>query len=57
MTSASWRKFSVLAVFLVAIAALPACEEEGPVEEAGEAVDEAGENAGDAVEDAGEEAE
>ena len=57
MAFASWRKFSVLAAFLMAIAALPACEEEGPIEETGEAVDEAGENAGDAVEDAGEEAE
>ena len=33
---------------------LTGCEQEGPAERAGEAVDEATENAGDAIEDAGE---
>ena len=34
---------------------LAACEEQGPAEEAGEAVDDAAEDAGDAMEDTGEE--
>lgn len=33
---------------------LAACEDQGPAEEAGEAIDETGEEAGEAVEDAGE---
>lgn len=32
---------------------LPACEEQGPFEEAGEETDEAFEDAGDAIDDAG----
>jgi hypothetical protein len=33
--------------------ALPACEKEGPMERAGEAVDKAAKNTGDAVKEAG----
>ena len=42
----------ILAGLLVA-----GCENDGPMEEAGEALDEAGENVSDAVEDAGDEIE
>jgi len=38
-----------LLAFLVV---LPACQEEGPMENAGREIDEAAENAGDALEDA-----
>lgn len=52
-----WRKIvNLLVVLMLAVAALavvPGCREEGPGEEAGEAVDEAVEDAGEAVEDAG----
>jgi hypothetical protein len=47
------RQYLVWAAVLVPLAgALAACEEQGPVEEAGETVDDAAEDAGDAVEDA-----
>lgn len=47
-------KRSMMLALLMACVALPftGCKQEGPAEEAGEAVDEAVENAGDAVEDA-----
>lgn len=35
------------------VVTLPACEKQGPVEEAGEKVDETVEDAGDAIDDAG----
>lgn len=42
------------AMFLSAImVTLPACERDGPMEEAGEQVDDSIEDAGDAIEDAG----
>lgn len=51
-----WRKMISLFVAAMlavsAVAVLPGCEEEGPLEEAGENVDEAVENAGEAVENA-----
>lgn len=37
------------------IAGLPACEQEGPAERAGQAVDDAAQNAGESVKKAGEE--
>lgn len=46
-------RFPFLALMLALGLGLAACEEQGPAEEAGEAVDEAGEEAGDAIEDAG----
>jgi hypothetical protein len=53
-----WRRIVNLLVVLTlaigAIAVVPGCREEGPGEEAGEAVDEAAEEAGEAVEEAGE---
>ena len=57
MTIDAMRKiFALLAAGLFAVA-LSACEEQGPVEQAGEAVDNAVEQAGDAIEEAGEAAE
>lgn len=49
----------IAAVLLVATLAgvVAACEEQGPAEEIGEAVDDAAEEAGDAVEDAADAAE
>ena len=50
----AWRKlFAIVAVGLFAIT-LGACDEQGPAEQAGEAVDNAVESAGEAVEEAGE---
>ena len=49
------RRFALAAALLLPLA-LAACEEEGPLEEAGEQADEAIEDTGEAVEDAGEEA-
>ena len=44
------RRLALVAVLLAPLA-LAACEDEGPMEEAGEAADEAVENTGEAVED------
>jgi hypothetical protein len=49
------RTFAILTVGLF-MGVLGACDEQGPAEEAGEAVDNAAENAGEAMEEAGEEA-
>jgi hypothetical protein len=52
-----WRRtFLSLAVAMPLAALLAACDE-GPAENAGEAIDETAEDAGEAAEDAGEEAE
>ena len=48
----SARAFAVAASVVLASAPLIACEEEGPAEELGEAIDNSVEEAGDAVEDA-----
>ena len=41
------------ALFVTALSiALPGCERQGPLEEAGESIDDAVEDAGDAIEDA-----
>lgn len=40
-------------ILLMAVFTLAACEQEGPAEQAGEAIDEAVEDAGDKMEDAG----
>lgn len=50
------KLFAILAIGLF-VGALGACEEQGPAEQAGEAVDNATEDAGEALEDAGEAAE
>lgn len=51
-----WRSIvNLLFVLILAVGAMavvPGCREEGPAEQAGEAVDEAVEDVGDAVEDA-----
>lgn len=46
---------TIVAALLVSVLTIPlsACEEQGPVEEAGEGVDDAVEETGDAIEDAG----
>jgi len=53
-----WRRIMnllvVLALAFGTLTVLPSCREEGPGEEAGEAVDEAVEETGEAVEEAGE---
>lgn len=50
-TGRNWRM--VVAVALLAPAlALAACDDDGPAEQAGEAIDDAAERAGDAVNDA-----
>ena len=52
-----WRRnFLSLAVVMPLAALLAACDE-GPAENAGEAIDESAEEAGEAAEEAGEEAE
>jgi hypothetical protein len=52
-----WRSsFLSLAVVMPLVALLAACDE-GPAENAGEAIDETAEDAGEAAEEAGEEAE
>lgn len=43
--------WAVVLVPLAGVLSLSACEEQGPAEEAGEAVDETVEGAGDAIED------
>lgn len=50
------RGFAILAIGLF-VGLLGACEDQGPAEEIGEAVDDTADEAGDAVEEAGEEAE
>lgn len=46
-------RFPFLALLFALGLGLAACDDDGPAEEAGEAVDEAGEEAGEAVEEAG----
>jgi hypothetical protein len=50
------KLLAIMAVGLF-VGALGACEEQGPAEQAGEAVDNAAEEAGEAVEEAGDAAE
>jgi hypothetical protein len=51
------RMLVLVTGFVIGVAALSGCENEGPLERAGENVDDAVDDAGDAVEDAGEEIE
>jgi predicted small lipoprotein YifL len=51
------RRSALALTVLLGGAALTACEQEGPLEQAGEEADQAVENTGEAVEDAGEELE
>ena len=54
----TFKKSAAAAAFaLFAALGLSACEEEGPAEQAGEAVDESVEQTGEAMEEAGEELE
>lgn len=50
------KKLCVATLTLTAALALAACEQQGPLEEAGETLDEAAEDVGNAVEDACEDA-
>ncbi len=50
-------KHLLIALMLAAAATLVACEKEGPMEKAGESIDEAAEDVKDAAEDAAEEVE
>jgi predicted small lipoprotein YifL len=50
----SCRRLSVALMLMLAMGALAACEQEGPAERAGEAIDNATENTGEAIERAGE---
>lgn len=49
------RRLAILVIGL-SVGLLGACEDQGPAEEVGEAVDETAEDAGEAIEEAGEEA-
>jgi hypothetical protein len=51
------RKVTLALFLAVSTLGLAACEQEGPAERAGEAVDDAAENAGEALERAGEKVE
>jgi len=54
----TFKKSAAVAAFALAAAlSLSACEEEGPAEQAGEAIDESVEETGEAMEEAGEELE
>ncbi len=46
------NSMKLIALALASALALAACEEQGPMEEAGEKIDEAAEDAGNAIEDA-----
>jgi hypothetical protein len=46
------RRLAWAAVLVPLAAALAACDDQGPAEEAGETIDDTAEDAGDAVEDA-----
>jgi predicted small lipoprotein YifL len=48
------RRFLMVMVFGMTIGVLAGCEQEGPMERAGEQVDQAAEETGEAVEDVGE---
>jgi hypothetical protein len=48
------RRALLAAALLAGPMALTACDDDGPAEEAGEAIDESAERAGEALEDAGE---
>jgi hypothetical protein len=48
------RKLALALALCLGTLGLAACEQEGPAERAGEAVDDATENAGEAMENAGE---
>ena len=48
----SGLRVAFAAIFMLIGVGLAACEDDGPVEEAGEKVDESVEEAGDAIEDA-----
>ncbi|HET6521031.1 MAG TPA: hypothetical protein VFG47_14595 [Geminicoccaceae bacterium] len=50
MSTMLMRRFALLAALTLPLA-LAACDNDGPMEEAGESVDEAVEDAGEAVED------
>ncbi|WP_290653667.1 hypothetical protein [Aquisalimonas sp.] len=51
MPKIRWILLALPLVFVLGGTALSGCDDQGPVEEAGEAVDDAGEDTGDAVED------
>lgn len=51
------KYLTTLATALFLAGALAACDEDGPAEEAGEAIDDAAEEAGEAAEDAADEVE
>lgn len=57
MTVDAMRKFFAILVVGLFAGALGACEEQGPAEQAGEAVDNAVDQAGEALEEAGDAAE
>ncbi len=50
-TRRNWRR-ALAVVFLAPALALAACDDDGPAEQAGEAIDDAAKRAGDAVNDA-----
>lgn len=56
MTIESFKKLLALSLF-ASFLALAGCEEKGPMEKAGETIDEAVEDGGDAIEDAADEVE
>jgi hypothetical protein len=57
MTMETLKRVGVILVLGLSLGILGACEEQGPAEEIGEAVDDTADNVGDALEDAGDEVE
>jgi hypothetical protein len=54
MKGSLWKTLGLAAVMAMLMGGLVGCEDEGPMEQAGENMDEAAENAGDSVEEMGE---
>ena len=49
-----WKTLGLVALMAMLAGGIAGCEDEGPMEEAGESMDQAAENAGDSVEEMGE---
>ncbi|SFH97789.1 hypothetical protein [Modicisalibacter xianhensis] len=54
MKGSLWKMLGLVALMAMLVGGIAGCEDEGPMEEAGESMDQAAENAGDSVEEMGE---